>query len=101
VVLVTGAVRGIGHAVALALAGAGAAVALVARTEGQVGETAAVVAQRGGHALPLAADVRDPAAVRRAINEAERQPGPITFLLNNAGTPGPFDPDWEVDAEAW
>jgi hypothetical protein len=39
--------------------------------------------------------------VRRAINEAERQPGPITFLLNNAGTPGPFDPDWEVDAEAW
>jgi NAD(P)-dependent dehydrogenase (short-subunit alcohol dehydrogenase family) len=41
------------------------------------------------------------AAVRRAVEEAERQLGPITFLMNNAGTPGPFGLDWEVDAEAW
>jgi 3-oxoacyl-[acyl-carrier protein] reductase len=101
VALVTGAGRGIGRAVAQALGHAGADVALVARTEDQLTATATAVEQGGGRALPIVADVRDAAAVRRAVDEAERQLGPITFLMNNAGTPGPFGPDWEVDAAAW
>jgi NAD(P)-dependent dehydrogenase (short-subunit alcohol dehydrogenase family) len=101
VALVTGAGRGIGRAVARALADAGAAVALVARSEDQLAAAAAAIGAGGGRPLPVAADVRDAAAVRRAVAEAERRLGPITFLLNNAGTPGPFGPDWEVDADAW
>jgi NAD(P)-dependent dehydrogenase (short-subunit alcohol dehydrogenase family) len=88
VAFVTGAGRGIGQAAALALAEAGAAVALVARTEGQVAETAAALERRGERALPLVADVRDMAAVRHAVEEAEGQLRPITFLMNKAGTPG-------------
>lgn len=101
IAFVTGAGRGIGRAAALALADAGAAVALVARTEVQLAETAAEVERRGGRALSLIADVRDMAAVRRAVEETERQLGPITFQMNNAGTPGPFGLDWEVDGETW
>jgi len=100
-VLVTGGGRGIGRAIAEGLADAGAAVALVARSQTQLTETAAGIAQAGGRSLALMANVTDPAAVRQAVREATRELGPITLLVNNAGTPGPFGRDWEVDADAW
>jgi meso-butanediol dehydrogenase/(S,S)-butanediol dehydrogenase/diacetyl reductase len=40
-------------------------------------------------------------AVRHAVREATRVLGPIALLVNNAGTPGPFGRDWEVDADTW
>jgi NAD(P)-dependent dehydrogenase (short-subunit alcohol dehydrogenase family) len=52
-------------------------------------------------ALALSVDVRDAAAVRAATAETERQLGPVTLLVNNAGTPGPAGLDWQVDPEAW
>jgi 3-oxoacyl-[acyl-carrier protein] reductase len=86
VALVTGASRGVGKAIALALAKAGAAVAVNYRERGE--EAAAVVAairQGGGRAAAVAADVSNAVAVRRMVAEAEDRFGSIDVLVNNAG----------------
>jgi NADP-dependent 3-hydroxy acid dehydrogenase YdfG len=85
VAVVTGAGRGIGRAIARALSRAGAAVALVARSEKELAETAAGTDRM----LVLPADVRDAAAVRYLMSEADRAFGPVTLLVNNAATAGP------------
>jgi short-subunit dehydrogenase len=86
-VLVTGASRGIGESLAHAFVGAGAAVALVARTK-DVLETLA--AELGGTAHP--ADLSDPTQVATLIDLVEDEAGPIDVLVNNAGigTPAAF-----------
>ncbi|GAC1456467.1 MAG: 3-oxoacyl-ACP reductase FabG [Gemmatimonadaceae bacterium] len=101
VAIVTGAGRGIGRAIALSLAAEGAAVGVFARTEQEIAETAALISAAGGRAIALQLDVKDAAGVRVAVEETARRLGPITLLVNNAGTPGPAGLDWEVDAEAW
>jgi 3-oxoacyl-[acyl-carrier protein] reductase len=86
VALVTGGSRGIGKAIALALARAGAAVAINYRERGE--EAASVVAairEDGGHAAAVAADVSNAAAVQRMVAEAEDRLGSIEILVNNAG----------------
>ncbi len=86
-VLITGASRGIGESFARAFAGAGATVALVARTK-DVLETLA--AELGGTAHP--ADLADPAQVAALVSQVEDEAGPIDVLVNNAGigTPAAF-----------
>ena len=101
VAIVTGAGRGIGRAIALSLAADGAAVGVLARTEQEIAETTALISNAGGRSIALPLDVRDVAAVRAAVAETARRLGPLTILVNNAGTPGPAGLDWEVDAEAW
>lgn len=88
VALVTGAGRGIGAAIAQALADAGAEVVLVARTRGQLEEVAAQITSRGGRAHVQVCDVTDSAAIRALI---EALPA-LDILVNNAGTniPEPF-----------
>jgi NAD(P)-dependent dehydrogenase (short-subunit alcohol dehydrogenase family) len=99
---VTGAGRGIGLAVAKELASRGANVALVARTKAQVDDgAAAIMAEGAGKALAFVVDVRDPAGVRQAAAATAAELGPITLLVNNAGTGGPAGLDWEVDADRW
>ncbi len=83
--LVTGAGRGIGLAAAAALAQAGAHVTLVARSETEIAQAAAMIRDEGGQADILAGDVCDTAAMRRAIDEA----APFDILVNNAGTNRP------------
>jgi NADP-dependent 3-hydroxy acid dehydrogenase YdfG len=85
--VVTGASRGIGLAIARALARAGARVALIARSAQTL---TARAAELGGNALPVVCDLTDPAAVTRAaqgITDAFGHPPDI--LVNNAGTFGP------------
>jgi NAD(P)-dependent dehydrogenase (short-subunit alcohol dehydrogenase family) len=101
VALVTGASRGLGRGFAQAIAGAGAAVALVARSESGLKETAVAIEAAGGRAITLACDVVDQDSVKATVKEAERQLGPLDVLINNAGVAGPTGPDWEIDPAEW
>jgi NAD(P)-dependent dehydrogenase (short-subunit alcohol dehydrogenase family) len=85
--LVTGAGRGIGLAMAAALAQAGAHVVLAARTPAEIEEAAAAIRADGGSADPLVLDVTDLSGVRAAIATQSA----FDILVNNAGTNRPRD----------
>jgi NAD(P)-dependent dehydrogenase (short-subunit alcohol dehydrogenase family) len=85
VAVVTGAGRGIGRAVALALAEVGAAVVAVARTVDEIEETADAVRQLGGRCLALPADVGDGAAIEEVAARTRREFGAVHIVVNNAG----------------
>jgi NAD(P)-dependent dehydrogenase (short-subunit alcohol dehydrogenase family) len=85
VALVTGAGRGIGREIALALAREGCHVAVAARTPEQVTEAAAAVAGLGVRAIPVVLDVTDEHAVTRAVASIVASLGPVDVLVNNAG----------------
>ena len=101
VAVVTGGGRGIGRAVAQALAAAGARVAVMARSHAEIEETAALIKQAGGIAQAFRADVTVPAAVKGAMDAIARALGPVDVLVNNAGVVKPFGPFWETDLEEW
>ncbi|MFC0214426.1 SDR family NAD(P)-dependent oxidoreductase [Paenibacillus chartarius] len=84
-VIVTGAGRGIGRALAAGFAEAGADIALVVRTKEQLDETAGFVRAAGREALVLPADIRKPEEVRDAVAAALAWAGRIDVLVNNAG----------------
>ncbi len=79
-VLVTGASRGIGEAIAREFAAAGSEVVLAARSADRIGELAR---QLGGHAFPL--DVSDPDQLEGFVPRVESEVGPLDVLVNNAG----------------
>ena len=83
--LVTGAARGLGRAIALALAHAGADVALGLRDVGADGGLAAEIETYGRRALPLAMDVTNMEAVRAAVERTVAAFGRLDILVNNAG----------------
>jgi 3-oxoacyl-[acyl-carrier protein] reductase len=85
VALVTGASSGLGVRFAEVLAGAGAAVVLVARRSDRLAAVKARIEQAGGRALAVAADVLDRDAMTRAFDSAETAFGTVTILVNNAG----------------
>jgi len=85
VALVTGGSRGIGAAVAHALASAGAAVAVCARNEDAAAVTAAAIAARGGQASGRAADVGRVADADRIVSGCVERFGRLDILVNNAG----------------
>jgi 3-oxoacyl-[acyl-carrier protein] reductase len=101
VALVTGAGRGIGRAISLALAHAGADLILVARTPGELDETAAQVQALDRVALPILADVSQRDDVRRAVTAGLARFGQVDILVNNAGIQPPIGPLVENDPEAW
>ena len=100
--LVTGGGRGIGRAIAAALAGAGAIVTVVGRSEAPLRATVAA----GEAAGCAVADVTDAVEVRRQVTAAEAARGPIAILVNNAGSvetgafvktdPSVFQAMWDV-----
>ena len=85
VVIVTGAARGVGAAVARWLGKKGAAVALVSRTESSLDQTAAQVKDLGGESLLIQADIADPNACRRIAEKTIHRFGRLDALVNNAG----------------
>lgn len=101
VVVVTGAGRGIGRAIAVAQAKEGARVALLARTAAEIGSVADTIAAEGGSARPFPVDVTDLGAVTSVFASIERDLGPIGLLTNNAGAFAAIGPIWEVAPEAW
>ncbi len=101
VALVTGAGRGIGRAIALALSDAGAAVAVCARSKDDVTRVAGEVAARGGHALALRCDVTGRQEVEGMAAAVEDALGPVDLLVNNAGQFGPVGPLAATDPDQW
>jgi NAD(P)-dependent dehydrogenase (short-subunit alcohol dehydrogenase family) len=83
--LITGASKGLGRAMALALAEAGARLALVSRNLTQLNETASAVRKLGGEAAVFAADVSQEDEVLRLEKAIAKDVGPIQILINNAG----------------
>lgn len=83
--LVTGSSRGIGLAIATALAGAGADVILNARDKVALGEAAAKLAQSGARVRALAFDVTSEDSVTEAVDHCEAEIGPLDIVVNNAG----------------
>ncbi|OBI40240.1 oxidoreductase [Mycobacterium kyorinense] len=98
--IVTGASRGLGRAIALALAAEGAAVAVVGRTEqvwddrlpGTIGQTVADIESAGGRAIAIRADLLDRDDIDRLVSETRDALGPITILVNNAAFTAPGRP---------
>lgn len=101
VALVTGGGRGLGRAFAQALAASGAAVAITARSEAQVQETAHLIVAAGGQALALPGDVTDAPTVTHCVETVQQHFGPIDILVNNAGIITPIGPLWELDPTMW
>ncbi|MFU8867417.1 SDR family NAD(P)-dependent oxidoreductase [Natronococcus sp.] len=89
VALVTGGGRGIGRAIAVELASAGAAVVPSARSTDEIEAVAEEVRASGGEAVAAPADVTDPDAVATAIDRVEDEFGGVDIVVNNAG----FNPD--------
>src|SRR5436190_15357963 len=97
VALVTGAGRGIGRAIALALAREGARVAVTARTGPELEEVIGTIRSHGGQGLLVVADLADRAAVPRVVQEVTAVLGPVEILVNNAGIGSSANPRPVVD----
>ena len=92
VAIVTGAGKGIGRACALALAQAGADVALAARTPSDLDAVASEIGALGRRAIAVPCDVADDAALEQLVQRTLAELGKVTILVNNAGGAGPNDP---------
>ncbi len=100
--LVTGGSSGIGSAIAVALAAAGAKVALTYRTHPQSAHALVRrIRKRRGSALALEADVSEPAAVGELFHHLDDAWGGLDILINNAGMDGERALSWEADPAAW
>jgi 3-oxoacyl-[acyl-carrier protein] reductase len=99
--LVTGAGRGIGRAIALQLAEAGVAVALVARSEDELAETAARVEELGSAALVVPADLGDLSQVAGVAQQVNGEFARVDILINDAAVVWPLGPSVSVDPREW
>lgn len=105
--IVTGASRGIGKAIALGLAQAGASVSVAARTTapradlpGTIHDTAAEIEAAGGRALPVACNVREATDIRNLVDRTLDAFGAVDILVNNAGIGG-YTPFLQMTLREW
>ena len=100
VAVVTGGARGIGRGIATVLAAKGAAVAVWdLNTEGAE-ETAAMIVKEGGTAIAVGGDAADAAAVAASAARTRTDLGPVTILVNNAGTTA-YEPFTSISEASW
>jgi len=92
VAIITGAGRGIGRAIAIAFAQAGASVVCAARTQADIDDTATQCRQAGGKALAISCDVSSEDDLAKLVQSRLEQFGKISILANNAGGAYPNDP---------
>src|SRR3984885_7147503 len=92
IALVTGASRGIGYAIAIALARAGAHVVAVARTVGGLEELDDAIRVIGGNATPVPLDLKDFDGLDRLALSLHERYGRLDVLVGNAGILGPVSP---------
>jgi 3-oxoacyl-[acyl-carrier protein] reductase len=98
--LVTGAGKGIGKAIAIALAKEGVHVGLVARTEKDILSVAGEITALGVKASVATADVSQRGEVEAAVAKVQQELGPVDILINNAGT-ATFGKFLELEPEVW
>jgi 3-oxoacyl-[acyl-carrier protein] reductase len=102
VAIITGGGRGIGKAIARAFAAEGAQIAVAARSEGEIEDTAAELRRETGvRCLAQRCDVSDPAQVQRLVDAARDVLGRVDVLVNNAGTYGWIGPLVDADPAEW
>ncbi len=102
VALITGGGRGIGQAIARAYAAEGAKLALAARTDGELQETAAGIRdQYNADVITVLTDVTDRAQVENAVAKTLDHYGVIDVMVNNAGNTGQIGPLWTLDPDRW
>jgi NAD(P)-dependent dehydrogenase (short-subunit alcohol dehydrogenase family) len=101
VALITGASRGIGEAIAMAYAQAGAKVVLASRKQEGLDAVAQKIEAAGGQALPIAAHTGSPEAVQALVDRAIESYGGIDVVVNNAATNPHFGPLLTSEASHW
>ena len=102
VALITGGGRGIGQAIARAYAAEGAKLALAARTDGELQETAAGIREQyNADVITVLTDVTDRAQVENAVAQTLHRYGVIDVMVNNAGNTGQIGPLWTLDPDRW
>lgn len=101
VAVITGGGRGIGRAIALRCAAAGADVAIAARSADQIEEVAGLIEAQGRRALPVVTDLREPDQVTRLAETVSAELGDVDLLVNNSGIAGPMQVLWEIDPKDW
>lgn len=101
VAIVTGGSRGIGAATAEALASAGAAVTVAARSEEVLEQVVGGITASGGTAQAVPTDTSDEAQVQRMVDRTVSEFGRVDLLLNVAGVGGPNEVVWKADPTEW
>ena len=100
--LITGGGRGIGQAIARAYAAEGAKLALAARTDSELQQTAANIRDEfGSEVITIITDVTDRAQVENAVTQTIERYGVIDTLVNNAGNTGQIGSLWTLDPDRW
>ena len=101
VAIITGSGRGVGRAIALAYAKEGAKLALAARTQSELEETAQQAEALGAEALVLPVDLCDQAQVDEMVRRTVDRYATVDILVNNAGVHGPVGPLQDNDVSYW
>jgi len=102
VALVTGASRGVGRAISIRMANAGAQLVLAGRDQIALAETSVLITAAGG--LPpmiCHLDLLDLPSIKAAVKNAEEEFGHIDILVNNSGITGKTVPMWELQEDEW
>src|SRR5438105_1173187 len=101
VALVTGGSKGIGEAIAGALAREHASVAICARGEADLEAARQKLEAAGGQALAIVCDVTDARSLQQAVETTADRFGGLDILVNNAGGAGKFGDFWQLEEEDW